>query len=430
MNEIREKIRELISQYYRDAVSKTPRPKIPASGKVFDEKEMINAVDAVLDGVWTHGRFAIAFEKNLSSLLGASYCMITNSGSSANLLAISSLFSPEIGLKRGDEIITAAAAFPTTVNPIVQNGAVPVFVDIKEGTYNIDENLIEDAITDKTKAIISAHTLGNPFNLDKVTSICKKYNLFLIEDCCDALGARYNGKYVSSFGDLATFSFYPAHQITMGEGGAVATSNDALKRAVESIRDWGRDCWCMPGVDNTCGKRFSWQLGDLPEGYDHKYTYSRLGYNLKATDMQAAIGLAQLEKLPSFIEKRRNNFNTLKNHLSEFENYFSFAASEPSADPCWFGFVIKLRKGCPFRREEITGFLEKNGIVTRLIFAGNIVKQPYFKNYGINYRVSGPLKNSDDTMLNAFWIGVYPGITENDINYIYMTFKKFLSDAK
>lgn len=430
-DEIRGEIRNLVSKYYKEVLSKKARHKIPASGKVFDENEMINAVDAVLDGVWTHGRFAVEFEKRMSSFLGAGHCMITNSGSSANLIAVSMLFSPEIEnhLSIGDEIITAAAGFPTTINPIIQNGGVPVLVDIKKDTYNIDEDMVEVAITGKTKAIIAAHTLGNPFNLKKIKAICENHGLFLIEDCCDALGAKYSGRHVSTFGDAATFSFYPAHHITMGEGGAVVTNSGIMKKSMESIRDWGRDCWCMPGVDNTCGKRFSWKLGGLPEGYDHKYTYSRLGYNLKATDMQAAIGLAQLDKLPAFIEARKRNFMALKSALSEFD-CLSFAESEPAAEPSWFGFIISLEEGCGFAREQLTGFLEKNGIMTRLIFAGNITKQPYFKNCRIKYRISGSLENSDHAMRNAFWIGVYPGISGQDIRHIHETFKKFFRDIK
>ena len=414
MDETKEDILRLVSRYYREVMSKKPRTKIPASGKIFDEKEVMNAVEAALDGVWTHGRFALAFEKKLSSFLGMKHCLLTNSGSSANLLAVSSL-----GIKKGDEIITPAAGFPTTVNPIIQNGGVPVFVDVKENTFNIDEDAIENAITDKTRAVIAAHTLGNPFNLDKIKSLCKKHGLFLIEDCCDALGSRYRDRYVSTFGDISTFSFYPAHHITMGEGGAVVTDSDSMKKTIESIRDWGRDCWCAPGVDNTCGKRFGWKLGCLPEGYDHKYTYSRLGYNLKATDFQAAIGLAQLDKLPSFEEARKKNFSALKARLSEFE-CLSFADSEPGADPSWFGFPIRLSG---HRREDLTGFLEKNGIVTRLVFAGNITKQPYFKD--IEHRISGSLDSSDYIMNNAFWIGVYPGITQHDIEHIHETFRKF-----
>ncbi|MBI2589897.1 lipopolysaccharide biosynthesis protein RfbH [Candidatus Berkelbacteria bacterium] len=429
--ELREEIRKKVAEYYNEVLTKKQSHKIPASGKVFDEKEMVNAVDAVLDGVWTHGRFAVAFEKAISSFLGAKHCVITNSGSSANLLAASVLFSHEVEnrIRKGDEIITAAAGFPTTANPVIQNGGIPVFVDIKEDTYNIDESLVEDAITDKTKAIMTAHTLGNPFNLDKIMSICKKHGLFLIEDCCDALGSKYRGKYVSTFGDLATFSFYPAHHITMGEGGAVVMNSDILEKCAESIRDWGRDCWCMPGVDNTCGKRFSWKLGGLPEGYDHKYTYSRLGYNLKATDMQAAIGLAQLGKLPSFIEARKRNSGALRSALSEFD-CLAFAESEPGAEPSWFGFIIRLKEGCGFSREQLTGFLEKNGIVTRLVFAGNLTKQPYLFSGNIDYRISGSLEKSDIAMKNTFWIGVWPGITEHDISYIYETFRKFMGGAR
>ncbi len=427
--EIKKQIKELAIKYYEEAFSKRKKDRIYASGKIFDEKEIVNGIDAVLDGVWTHGRFSETFQKKLSEFLGIKYAMITNSGSSANLLAVSSLFAHDLGekkLKAGDEIITTPAGFPTTINPIIQNRAVPVFVDIKTGTYNIDESLIEDAISDRTKAIVVAHTLGNPFNIGKITEICKEHGLFLVEDSCDALGSEYDGRYVSTFGDVGTFSFYPAHQITTAEGGAVVTNNPILKKAVESIRDWGRDCWCLPGIDNTCGKRFSWKLGELPEGYDHKYTYSRIGYNLKGNDILAAIGLAQMEKLPSFIEKRRRNFELLKKQLSEFQDYFYFQEKEKLSEPCWFGFLITLREGAGFSRNEITEFLEKNKISTRLLFGGNIIRQPYFRNYDIKHRVYGELENSDFAMKNSFWIGVYPGITEDDITYVYEKVKEFI----
>lgn len=431
--EIKKQIKELAIKYYEEAFSKRKKDRIYASGKIFDEKEIVNGIDAVLDGIWTHGRFSETFQKKLSEFLGIKHAITANSGSSANLLAISSLFAHDLGekkMKAGDEIITTPAGFPTTINPIIQNRAVPVFIDIKTGTYNIDENLIEDAISEKTKAIVVAHTLGNPFNISKITEICKEHDLFLVEDSCDALGSKYNGRYVSTFGDLGTFSFYPAHQITTAEGGAVVTSNPILKKAVESIRDWGRDCWCLPGIDNTCGKRFSWKFGELPEGYDHKYTYSRIGYNLKGNDILAAIGLAQMEKLPSFIEKRKRNFELLKKRLSEFQDYFYFQEKEKLSEPCWFGFLITLREGAGFSRNEIIEFLEKNRISTRLLFGGNIIRQPYFRNYDIKYRVSGKLENSDSAMKNSFWIGVYPGITEDDITYVYEKIKEFFKTRK
>ncbi len=432
-DEIRNQIKELAVKYYDCSFKNRKKDRIYASGKIFDEKELLNGIDAVLDGVWTHGRFSEIFQKSLSNFLGIRHAIITNSGSSANLLAVSSLFVHDLGknkMNQGDEIITTASGFPTTINPIIQNGAIPVFVDIKKDTFNIDESLVEDAISDKTRAIVVAHTLGNPINISKITEICKEHGLFLVEDSCDALGSKYDGRYVSTFGDIGTFSFYPAHQITTAEGGAIVTGNPTLKKAVESIRDWGRDCWCMPGVDNTCGKRFSWKLGDLPEGYDHKYTYSRIGYNLKGNDILAAIGIAQLEKLPLFIEKRKKNYDMLRKCLTEFNDYFYFQEKERLTEPCWFGFLITLREDAGFTRNEIIKFLEDNGISTRLLFGGNITKQPYFKNYDIKYRISGKLINTDNAMKNSFWIGVYPGITEYDIHYIYEKFKEFINGKK
>jgi len=430
--ETKNHIKELVKNYYEEVFKDKKNDNIPASGKIFDEKELINAIDAVLDGVWTHGRFSELFQNKLSGFLGIKYAMLANSGSSANLLAVSSLFAPNIGerrIKPGDEIITTACGFPTTINPIIQNNAVPAFVDIKMDTYNIDENMVEDAISDKTRAIIAAHTLGNPFNIDNIMKICKKHDLFLIEDACDALGSKYNGRYVSNFGDLGTFSFYPAHQITMAEGGAVVTNNPAIKKAVESIRDWGRDCLCLPGIDDTCKKRFSQKFGGLPEGYDHKYTYSTIGYNLKGNDILAAIGLAQLEKLSFFMEIRERNFKLLKKSLSEFDDYFFFQEKEPKSKPCWFGFLITLREDIKFTRNEIIDFLEKNKISTRLLFGGNITKQPYFKNYEIKYR-NTELKNTDRAMNNSFWVGIYPGLEESDIIYVYEKISEFTRQKK
>jgi CDP-4-dehydro-6-deoxyglucose reductase, E1 len=401
---------------------------IPASGKVFDIHEMINLVDASMDFWLTTGRYADEFEQKLAQRLQLRHAVLTNSGSSANLLATSALTSPELGeqrLKPGDEVITVAASFPTTVNPIVQHGAIPVFLDIDIPTYTIRASEIEGAMTEKTRAIMVAHTLGNPFDLDTVMRISKKHHLFVVEDSCDALGSTYRGKPVGSFGDLATFSFYPAHHITMGEGGAVVTNSSKLKTLVESFRDWGRDCWCDPGKDNTCGKRFGWQLGDLPFGYDHKYTYSHLGYNLKATDMQAAVGVAQLDKLDQFIAARKRNFELLYKGLNRFEEFLILPEATPYAEPSWFGFVLTVREDAPFQREALTAFLESRKIVTRLLFAGNIVKQPYFK--ALPYRIVGDLKQTDIIMQRSFWIGVYPGITEEMVEYVVDQFAAFFA---
>ena len=399
---------------------------IPASGKLIDENEVLNMIDAAIDGWLTTGRFNALFEKKLADFLDVKHLITVNSGSSANLVAFNTLTSPKLGNKRiskGDEFITVAAGFPTTVNPAIQFGAIPVFVDVNPKTHNIDENLIEAAVSDKTKAIILAHTLGNPFNLDIIRGICDKYNLWLIEDTCDALGAEYNGKKVGTFGDIGTLSFYPAHHITMGEGGAVFTNNDQLKVIAESFRDWGRDCYCPPGKDNTCGCRFSQQCGNLPFGYDHKYVYSHLGYNLKITDMQAACGLAQLEKLDSFISKRRENFNLLKERLSPLKEYLSFAEPTENSTPSWFGFPITIRPESGISRVDLTQYLEQSKIGTRLLFAGNLIKQPYFKE--INYKVVGSLDNTELTMNNTFWIGVQPTINEEKIEYIAEKLEEF-----
>ncbi|MHB8917445.1 MAG: lipopolysaccharide biosynthesis protein RfbH [Desulfocucumaceae bacterium] len=402
---------------------KTP---VSCSGKVYDEKEIISVVDASLDFWLTTGRYASTFEENLANLLGVRYCLLTNSGSSANLLAISALTSPKLGdrrLRPGDQVITVAAGFPTTVTPIVQNSLVPVFVDVELETYNAGVKQLEAAVSSKTRAIILAHTLGNPYNLDAVKEIARKHNLWLIEDNCDALGSTYKDRFTGTFGDLATLSFYPAHHITMGEGGAVLTSNPLLKRIVESFRDWGRDCWCPPGRENNCGRRFAWQLGELPCGYDHKYTYSHLGYNLKMTDMQAAAGVAQLTKLVDFAGKRRKNFQQLYTGLMKHEDFFILPKATEDSDPCWFGFPLTIRDRAPFTRQQLVQYLEDHHIGTRLLFAGNILKQPAFKD--VHYRVAGELRNTDLIMERTFWIGVYPGLGQKEINYVLDTFDRF-----
>jgi CDP-6-deoxy-D-xylo-4-hexulose-3-dehydrase len=399
---------------------------IPVSGKCIGKEELKNMVEASLDGWLTTGRFNDEFQKKLSAFLGVKCLLTVNSGSSANLVAFSTLTSPKLkerAIKKGDEIITVAASFPTTVNPIMQFGAIPVFLDIKIPTYNIDENLIEESITSKTKAIMIAHTLGNPFNVKKIKEICDKYNLWLIEDTCDALGSKYNNQLVGTFGDLATLSFYPAHHITMGEGGAVFTNSIKLKRIAESFRDWGRDCYCEPGKDNTCNKRFDWQLGDLPYGYDHKYTYSHMGYNLKITDMQAACGLAQLDKLENFIKLRKSNYDFLHKNLRELEEFIILPEAEKNSDPSWFGFPISLRENNKFNRNDLLKYLDKNKIGTRLLFSGNLTKQPYMKE--IEYKIHGELKNTDFVMKNTFWIGLYPGLSNYHLDYSIKNFKNF-----
>ncbi len=400
---------------------------IPPSGKLIGFDEISNMVDASLDGWLTSGRFNAEFEKNLAKFIGINNLITVNSGSSANLVAFSTLTSPKLGVRaiqKGDEVITVAAGFPTTVNPIIQYGAVPVFVDVDSETHNIDTNLIEAAVTQKTKAIMLAHSLGNPFNLDVITSICNKYNLWLIEDCCDALGSKYNGKLVGTFGDIATLSFYPAHHITMGEGGAVFSNNKELIQIAESFRDWGRDCYCAPGKDNTCKKRFCWNLGDLPYGYDHKYTYSHLGYNLKITDMQAACGLGQLHKLPEFIAKRKENFKFLKNRLESCSEYLQLPSATPNSDPSWFGFPITIRDESPVTRLDLITYLDQYKIGTRLLFAGNLVRQPSMKQS--IYRVSGSLKNTDRIMNNTFWIGVQPSLTKEMLEFVCEKIEEYL----
>ena len=401
---------------------------IPPSGKLIGSKEIEYMISASLDGWLTTGRFNKEFEKNLADFLKIKHLITVNSGSSANLIAFSSLTShlhKERTIKPGDEIISVAAGFPTTVNPIFQNGAVPVFVDIKLPTYNINENLIEAAITKKTKAIFLAHTLGNPFNIHKIKELCEKYNLWLIEDNCDALGSKYNNQFTGTFGDVATLSFYPAHHITMGEGGAVFTNNFRIKRIAESFRDWGRDCYCEPGQENTCNKRFGWKLGELPEGYDHKYIYSHLGFNMKITDMQAACGLGQLNNLESFISKRKTNVEYLRNELKSYENEIILPKAEINSDPSWFGFPITLKENSKFKRKNLIQFLTEAKIGTRLLFAGNLTKQPaYIKK---KFRISSELKVTDLIMNNTFWVGIQPSLGEEELNHTANTIKKFFN---
>ncbi|MFH1306936.1 MAG: lipopolysaccharide biosynthesis protein RfbH [Candidatus Micrarchaeota archaeon] len=428
--DLRAKILELAKEYYKAAhMPKMWKKggKIPYAARVYDEKEIVNLVDSSLDFWLTAGRYHEKFEKEMAKWWGHKHCSMANSGSSANLLALSAFLPEHAGEKRlgkGDEIITTASGFPTTVNPILQAGCVPVFLDTEVGTYNINCGMLEEAVSEKTKGIMIAHTLGNPFNIDKISEICKKNNLFLIEDCCDAIGAEWDGKKVGMFGELATASFYPAHHITTGEGGAVLTSNALLNKAVNSFRDWGRDCWCAPGKADSCKKRFKWKLGELPYGYDHKYIYSNIGYNLKATDMQAAIGLAQLGKLDIFIEKRRENFEWYMKNLNEYGEYFIFPRKEKKANPSPFGFALTVRKDAPFSRNDIVQYLEGKNIATRMVFGGNITKQPAY--IGIEKRVVGELNGADMIMDNAFWIGVYPGLRGGMKEYVGECFGKFL----
>ncbi len=428
--QLRKNILELVKQYADTALAPTPfqagKSVVPPSGKVIGAKELQLMVEASLDGWLTTGRFNDAFEKRLSEYLGVAHVLTTTSGSSANLLALTALTSPKLGeraLRPGDEVITVAAGFPTTVNPAIQNGLIPVFVDVDIPTYNVNADLIEGAISNKTKAIMIAHTLGNTFDLTEVKRIADKYQLWLIEDCCDALGSTYNGQMVGSFGDIATVSFYPAHHITMGEGGAIFTKSKQLKTLIESFRDWGRDCYCGPGKDNTCGKRFEQQLGSLPQSYDHKYTYSHIGYNLKITDMQAACGLAQMESINEFVNKRKANFNYLKEGLKSCEEFLILPEATKNADPSWFGFPLTLREKTGINRIDLLTFLDQNKIGTRLLFAGNLTRQPYFEN--VNYRVHGELTNSDRVMNQTFWIGVYPGLEQDHLNFIIEKFEEF-----
>ena len=399
---------------------------VPVSGRTFDADDVANLTEAALDFWLTTGRFAARFETELAKWVGTRHAVLCNSGSSANLLAVSSLTSPSLGASRlmpGDEVVTVAAGFPTTVNPIVQNGLVPVFVDIEPGTYEAAVGRVADAVGPRTRAIVLAHTLGNAFDLDGVMAIAKQHDLWLIEDNCDALGTVYDGRLTGTFGDLATVSFYPAHHITMGEGGAVLTGRPRLKTIVESFRDWGRDCWCAPGKADTCGKRFDWQLGDLPEGYDHKYIYSHVGYNLKATDMQAAVGVAQLKKLPAFIEARKRNWRRLRDRLAHLEEFLILPEPTPKSDPSWFGFAVTVRPGAPFTRNGLVKFLESRKIGTRLLFGGNLLRQPAYR--GIQHRVVGSLTNTDLVTKATFWIGVYPGLTDVMLDFVIESFDMF-----
>ena len=429
-NTLRNQIRELIRQYHAAAFSPVKfipgQTAIPYAGRVFDHTELQYAVDASLDFWLTTGRFAEEFERDFAKFIGVRHAVLVNSGSSANLVALSALTSPKLGdrqLKPGDEVITVATGFPTTVNPILQNQLIPVFVDVTMPTYNVDVAQLEAARSPRTRAIMIAHTLGNPFDLDAVVEFCREHKLWLIEDCCDAVGATYRGKMVGTFGDLATVSFYPAHHLTMGEGGAVLTNTPQLKTLVESFRDWGRDCWCAPGKDGTCGKRFDWQLGELPRGYDHKYIYSHIGYNLKLTDWQAAIGVAQLQKLPAFIAARRHNFATLRAGLAELSDVLLLPEPTAGSEPSWFGFPIAVRPEAPFTREQVIRHLEAAKISTRLLFGGNLARQPAYRD--VSQRRIGNLANADFVMNRVFWLGVYPGLTPAMLEFIVTTLRQF-----
>ncbi|GAL92643.1 lipopolysaccharide biosynthesis protein RfbH [Microcystis aeruginosa] len=428
--ELREQVFQAVQEYYKHKFQ--PRAfvagqtYIPASGKVFDEQELVKLVDSSLDFWLTTGRYAAEFEERFAQWMGVKHCLLVNSGSSANLVALSALTSPKLGekqLKPGDEVITVAAGFPTTVNPIFQNQLIPVFLDVKLPGYDLDIEQLESALSEKTKAIMIAHTLGNPFNLEAVMAFAEKHDLWVVEDNCDAVGSLYKGQKTGTFGHLATVSFYPAHHMTMGEGGAVLTSDTRLKKIVESFRDWGRDCWCPPGVDNTCNKRFGWQLGDLPFGYDHKYTYSHVGYNLKMTDMQAAVGVAQLDKLPGFIKKRLENFDFLHQKLQELQDVLILPEASPDSEPSWFGFPIFVNENAPFSRNDLVKHLEEKRIGTRLLFGGNLLRQPLYQ--GLNYRVIGDLSNADKIMSSVFWLGIYPGLTEEMLTYVAETLTAF-----
>ena len=436
--QIKKEIFEKVKKYYNEIhYPETHQPfidgksRINYAGRVFDENEMINLVDSSLDFWLTTGNYSKKFEEQFARYLGVRSALLVNSGSSANLLAFYTLTSPllkERQIRRGDEVITIAAGFPTTVSPIVQYGAIPVFVDIDLETFNIDTSYLEKAVSQKTKAIMIAHTLGNPFNLNVVKEFCDKYNIWLIEDNCDALGSTYEGKFTGTWGDIGTSSFYPPHHMTMGEGGAIYTNNPTLKKIMLSLRDWGRDCWCESGNDNTCKARFSQQFGTLPPGYDHKYVYSQFGFNLKATDMQAAIGVAQLEKLPGFIQKRRENFSRLHDGLKDLEKFFILPKATPHSDPSWFGFLMTLKDGLKFNRNEIVEYLEDHNIQTRNLFAGNILRHPVFDSMvrDKDYRVIGNLPNTDKIMHDSFWIGVYPGMRSESLNYMISVIRNFV----
>jgi CDP-6-deoxy-D-xylo-4-hexulose-3-dehydrase len=431
-DELRNRILALVAEYARanwPAQEYVPgRGVIPCAGRVFDADELVHLVDSSLDFWLTTGRYAARFEREFAGYFGVRHATLCNSGSSANLLAVSALTSPKLGdraLKPGDEVLTLAAGFPTTVNPILQNRLVPVFLDVELGTYGVDVAALRQAVGPRTRAALIAHTLGNPFDLDAVLEVARRHGLWVVEDNCDAVGSLYKGRLTGTFGDLATVSFYPAHHLTMGEGGCVLTDQPRLKTLVESFRDWGRDCWCDPGKDNTCGKRFACQLGQLPCGYDHKYTYSHIGYNLKVTDMQAAVGVAQLKKLPRFVEARKRNWQRLFEGLREFEEFFILPRPTPGSDPSWFGFALTVRPGAPFCRRELVQHLEGRGIATRQLFGGNLLRQPAYQR--IPHRVVGDLKNTDTVMNQTFWIGVYPGLTAPQIDYVLETFRGFIA---
>lgn len=442
--ELRDRVLQAAVDYYKFKHEKKnnlfkPGDRLPYAGRVFDEREVINLIEASLDFWLTSGRYADDFEKAFSEMLGVKYCSLTNSGSSANLLAFMALTSLELGerrIKKGDEVITVAAGFPTTVSPIINYGAIPVFIDITLPTYNIDTTLLEKALSDKTKAVMIAHTMGNPFDVEFLWDFCNRHNLWLIEDNCDALGSKtfFKGewRYTGTIGHIGTSSFYPPHHITMGEGGAVYTNDSLLKGLVDSFRDWGRDCWCQSGYDGTCKNRFSRQFGELPFGYDHKFVYSHFGYNLKITDMQAAIGCAQLEKLPDFTQLRKRNWNLLKNGLLDLSDMFLLPEASPNSDPSWFGFLITVRDNAGFTRNELIDYLEFAGIQTRMLFAGNLVRHPCFnelRSRGEGYRVVGKLTNTDLVMNRAFWIGVYPGMSGEMISHIIQSIRSFLENG-
>jgi CDP-4-dehydro-6-deoxyglucose reductase, E1 len=431
---VRQEILNLVEGHFSEAwPSKAFRPgvdPVPVSGKVFDAEDVKLLVDASLDFWLTTGRYAEVFEKRFAKVMGVRHAMLTNSGSSANLLAVTALTSPRLGKRRlveGDEVVTVAAGFPTTVNPIYQNRLTPVFVDAELGTYDANMDQVREAIGPKTRAIMMAHTLGNPFDLGTIMELAEEHDLWVIEDTCDAVGAKYDGKPVGSFGHIATTSFYPAHHITMGEGGCVLTHKKPMRKIIESFRDWGRDCWCVPGVENTCNRRFDWQLGDLPYGYDHKYTYSHIGYNLKMTDMQAAVGVAQLDKLPAFIERRRANWQRLRDGLAHLEEYFVLPVPTPRSEPSWFGFPLTVRDGAPFNRFEIVAHLEDRRIATRLLFGGNLLRQPAYS--GLPRRVVGDLVNADVIANSTFWIGVFPGLSDEMIDHMIEVIDEFARDA-
>ena len=424
----RSKIVQAARKYGEKFKAALPADKAPVSGKVFDGEELAGAVEAVLDGWWTEAEYSAQFEQGLEKFVGTKHCLTVNSGSSANLVAFYSLTSRKLGgrrIRKGDEVVSVAAAFPTTVNPIIQYGCVPVFVDVELGTYNASLDAVEDAITDKTKAIFLAHTLGNPFEADKIRKLADEHGLWLVEDACDALGSKLRGKMAGTFGHVSTLSFYPAHQITTAEGGAVLSSDPLLDKIARSVRDWGRDCWCPTGKDDSCKKRFGWKLGNLPQGYDHKYTYSEIGYNLKMTDIQAAIGTAQLKKLPGFVEKRRENFGYLKKRFAEegLDARFLLPKEAPGSEPSWFGFPLTITDGTD--RTNLLKFLDSHGVGNRLLFAGNITKQPYFVDNKPDCRVHGSLSNTDTIMEKTFWIGVYPALEKQNLDYAVSKFKQF-----